>query len=530
MLFSRSSRPRSGSIAPALLRMLVWDRTQPRIALRRWLWLALAVGMALGGPAIAQDTQNKKPTHNLAQGKLPRQVLQTLQQAQVPPSALSVLITPLPNSQTSNTEPRHLSHQAQASVNPASVMKLFTTYAGLSLLGPDHVWRNRIYTDGPLREGVLQGNLIVRGSGDPKLVVERLQDLMTQVQAAGVREVRGDIVLDRNVFDVRERSEPFDDEPLRPYNVSPDGLLLNFKAVVYKFTPDGASGQVQVRFEPPLAGLSVTAQVPATQVPCSDWRRQLQADFSQPLQVRFAGSYPSRCGEREWPVAYPEPEAYAPRVIRALWLGTGGQLTGQVRYGTRSASARLLLEAPSLPLSDIIQDINKFSNNVMAQQLYLTLSSELGAPGRFEASRVRLSQWWRSGFAGQDEPVMDNGSGLSRHERSTAQALTALLQAAHSGTHAKPFVSSLSVAGMDGTTARLKDRNPQSPVIGNAWLKTGSLRDVASVAGYVQGQSGQRYTLVAVLNHPNAQQARAALDQLLEWTVRDTRSPKANTP
>ena len=125
---------------------------------------------------------------------------------------------------------------------------------------------------------------------------------------------------------------------------------------------------------------------------------------------------------------------------------------------------------------------------------------------------------------------MDNGSGLSRHERSTAQALTALLQAAHSGTHAKPFVSSLSVAGMDGTTARLRDRHPQSPVIGNAWLKTGSLRDVASVAGYVQGQSGQRYTLVAVLNHPNAQQARAALDQLLEWTVRDTRSPKANTP
>ena len=122
MLFSSSSRPRSGSIAPALLRLLVWDRTQPRIALRRWLWLALAVGMALDGPAIAQETQNKKPTHNLAQGKLPRQVLQTLQQAQVPTSALSVLITPLPNSQTSNTEPRHLSHQAQASVNPASVM------------------------------------------------------------------------------------------------------------------------------------------------------------------------------------------------------------------------------------------------------------------------------------------------------------------------------------------------------------------------------------------------------------------------
>jgi D-alanyl-D-alanine carboxypeptidase/D-alanyl-D-alanine-endopeptidase (penicillin-binding protein 4) len=216
--------------------------------------------------------------------------------------------------------------------------------------------------------------------------------------------------------------------------------------------------------------------------------------------------------------------------MHALWLGAGGQLTGQVRYGASPASAKLLLEAPSLALSEIIKDINKFSNNVMAQQLYLTLSSELGAPGRFEASRLRLSQWWRRGFTGHEEPVLENGSGLSRSERSTAQALTALLQAAHAGPHARHFIDSLAIAGVDGTAARLKDRSPQSPVIGNAWLKTGSLRDVASVAGYVQGQSGQRYTLVAVLHHPNAQQARAALDQLLDWTVRDTKPQRKPSP
>ena len=449
--------------------------------------------------------------------RLPPSVLKTLQQAQVPSSALSVVIAPL----SPRLSPR-LSHQAQTTTHPASVMKLFTTFAGLSLLGPDHVWHNRVYADGPVRDGVLQGNLILRGSGDPKLVVERLQDLLGQVVALGVREVRGDIVLDRSVFDVRQRNEPFDDEPLRPYNVGPDGLLLNFKAVIYKFSPDAASGQVQVRFEPPLKGLQILTQLPLSNGPCNDWRSQLKADFSQPLQVRFAGSYPARCGEREWPVAYPEPEQYAPRVVHAMWLGAGGQLTGQVRHGLRPASARLLLDAPSLPLSEVIKDINKFSNNVMAQQLYLSLSSEMGAPGRFEASGLRLSRWWRNAFAGQDEPVLDNGSGLSRTERSTANALTALLQAAHASPHAKAFAESLSVAGVDGTAARLKERNPQSPVIGNAWLKTGSLRDVASVAGYVQGQSGQRYTVVAILHHPNANQARAALDQLLDWTVRDS--------
>ena len=263
---------------------------------------------------------------------------------------------------------------------------------------------------------------------------------------------------------------------------------------------------------------------------CNDWRSQLQADFSQPLRVRFTGSYPERCGEQEWPVAFPDPEVYAPRVMQAMWSAAGGQLRGQVRYGHQPEAAKLLLEAPSLRLAEIIQDINKFSNNVMAQQLFLTLSSELGAPGRFEASRLRLSQWWRSHFAGIDEPLLDNGSGLSRDERTTASALNALLQKASAGPHAQVFMDSLSLAGVDGTTARLKDRQPQSPVIGKAWLKTGSLRDVASVAGYVQGQSGQRYSVVAILHHPNANQARAALDQILEWTVRDqNNTPSART-
>lgn len=473
---------------------------------------------------------------------LPQDVLNSLRKAQVPTSALSVLITPLPaqsvqdpaqantgaiyptqkRGQSARPPQPRLSHQAQAQVNPASLMKLFTTYAGLSLLGPEHVWRNRIYTDGPVRHGVLHGNLIVRGSGDPKLVLERLTDLIGQVHAAGVREVRGDIVLDRSVFALLTPSEPFDDEPLRPYNVSPDGLLLNFKAVIFKFTPDAASGLAQVQFEPPIAGLSVPSQVPMSRASCSNWRGQLRADFSQPLRVRFAGRYPQRCGEQEWPVAFPDPAQYAPRVIQAMWLGAGGRLQGQVRYGEKPASARLLIEAPSLTLAEIIQDINKFSNNVMAQQLFLSLSSQQGAPGRFAASHERLSQWWQAQFAGVDAPVLDNGSGLSRTERSSAQTLTALLQVAYNGPHAQPFIDSLSIAGVDGTAARIKQRNPQSPLIGQAWLKTGSLRDVVSVAGYVQGQSGQRYTVVAVLHHPNAPQAREALNQLLEWTWRDS--------
>ena len=169
------------------------------------LWLCLCAN-ALAQTGRVSAAEPAQPNGQ----RLPPVVLKALQQAQVPASALSVLIAPLPTQSnttatTTNTVqppslPPRLSHQAQTPTHPASVMKLFTTYAGLSLLGPDHVWHNRVYADGPVRDGVLQGNLILRGSGDPKLVLERLQDLLGQVVALGVREVRGEAL-----FDIEER-------------------------------------------------------------------------------------------------------------------------------------------------------------------------------------------------------------------------------------------------------------------------------------------------------------------------------------
>lgn len=479
----------------------------------RIFWNVLALSVGTLGVSFPSSATPEAP--------LPAAVRQALRQAQVPPSALSALVAPLPDHPGQPVKPRLATRELE-SVHPASVMKLFTTYAGLQLLGPNHLWRTRIYVDGPVHNGVLQGNLIVRGSGDPKLVVERLQALIAQVMESGVREVRGNILLDRSVFDVPLKQESFDGDTLRPYNVSPESLLVNFKSVIYTFTPDSASGRAAVRTEPPLAGLTVPADVPLRKGPCQDWRSDLKADFSQAQQTRFSGTYPASCGERQWPVAYPSPADYAARVFLAMWQQAGGQLTGEVRDGVTPPRARLLLEAPSLPLVDVIADINKYSNNVMAQQLFLTLSSELGAPGRFEASRLRLNQWWKEQFPQQSAPILDNGSGLSRTERSTAQSLTALLQRASQGAEARAFRDSLSVAGVDGTTARLKERKPNSPVIGKAWLKTGSLRDVVSIAGYVQGDSGQMYTVVAIINHPHAGQARPAIDQLLEWTANDS--------
>lgn len=457
---------------------------------------------------------------------IPPSVATAFQQAQVPLNAVSILITPLameaPNP-ASAQKPR-LSHRAHVQANPASVMKLITTSAGLSMLGPDFTWRNRIAIDAPVVEGVLKGNLYLKGSGDPKLVVERLQSLLQDVMNKGLRDIQGDIVLDGSVFDLPNRSPAsFDDEPLRPYNVAPQGLLLNFNALLFKFYPDSAQGIAKIEGEPPLANVQWPASVPLSSGPCQDWRMQLRADFSEAENIRFQGAYPASCGEQKWPVAYVQPHTFAPRMVQALWLQAGGKLKGQVRFSLTPHTAKLWHEAPSLPLSDIVADINKFSNNVMAQQLFLTLSSQQG-PGNFEASRQLVRQWWQQKLPAQDMPVLDNGSGLSRDERSSAAALNALLQWAALSNFSSAFQNSLAIAGVDGTVSRLKERWPNSVAIGRARLKSGSLRDVASLAGYVDGLSGRRYVFVALVNHPNANAARPALDKLLEWTVEDQKS------
>jgi serine-type D-Ala-D-Ala carboxypeptidase/endopeptidase (penicillin-binding protein 4) len=470
---------------------------------------------------------------------LPKEVLLKLGRAGVPASAVSVIVQALPAAsgaangvlQSASVEPI-LRHRAEVSVNPASVMKLITTYAALDQLGADFTWKNRIYIDGTLEAGVLQGNLILRGSGDPKLVLERIEELLKAVQAKGVRDIRGDILLDRRVFDVPDKNPAdFDNDPLRPYNVSPDGLLINFKALIFNFTPDVANKRVLVRTDPPISAISLPQEVAPSYAACSDgWRSGLRADFSSPDRVTFAGTYPLACGDRVWPVAFVAPRQYAARVIDAMWRKSGGLLSGQVRDDALPRTARLLHTGEALPLSDIIADVNKFSNNVMAQQVFLTLSNQLpnalgaalGAAGRtgsFAASQRNVAAWWKARLPDIAPPVIENGSGLSRKERSSAAAINALLQLAAASPNAQVFANSMGTAGVDGTVARMKDRNGNSAAIGQAQLKTGTLRDVTAIAGYANATNGQRYSLAAIINHPNAGAARPALDALVEWIV-----------
>ena len=454
---------------------------------------------------------------------LPPEVDALLARAQVPREAFAALVVDAAPALNGKSAPL-LSYRAGAAMNPASVMKLVTTYAALELLGPAYTWTTPVYADGLISNGVLQGNLIIQGRGDPKLVMERLWLLLRRVRGLGIKTIVGDIVLDRSAFAATAQTPgDFDGEALRPYNVLPDALLVNYKSVVMTFVPSPGSDVASVSFDPPLAGVSLQASVPlsagsngrASLADCGDYRAQLKADFADPARLAFNGSYPVACGERVWAIAYADPASYSQRAIAGLWQEMGGTLGGRVRDGVAAPDARPAFVMESPPLAEVIRDINKFSNNVMAQQLFLTLSLQRPGGASSDASREAVRRWWQARFGADDIPVLDNGSGLSRVERITPQALARMLQTAYVSGAMPELMASLPISGVDGTLRRGKSRVSQ----GWAHLKSGSLRDAAALAGYVHTPGGRRLVVVGIVNHANASAARPALDALVDWAV-----------
>src|SRR5207237_1591818 len=308
--------------------------------------------------------------------------------------------------------------------------------------------------------------------------------------------------------------------------VTPAALLVNFKSLRFTFIPQGDKG-VRVFAEPQLPGLEIVNQLRLGDGSCPDGNRAfrdlIQASFqSRPPRASFLGTYPLSCGERDLNIALHDPQDYVAAMIRQLWGEMGGTWSGSVRDGVVPPGARLVYVHESEPLGDIVRDINKFSNNVMARQLFLTLGAELGGPPARAAEAAQVIKQWAAKKIAAPELVLENGSGLSRLERISAQHMAALLAAAWRSPVMPEFISSLPLVATDGT---MRKRLRGERVAGNAHIKTGLLSDARAIAGYVLDRGGRRHAVVMIVNHPNAPQADAAIDALLEWVYDKPTAP-----
>lgn len=475
----------------------------PYLSMRRFVRpLAIAaLAIPLAFQAVA-ETVNQR---------LPASVAKALQANKIESNALSVVLLPL----NASAAPTFIN--ADISINPASTMKLVTTYAALELLGPNHQWKTEFYADGPIENGTLNGNLYLKGGGDPKLNMEKLWLLLRDLRANGVETVTGDLVLDRSHFlqpDLPEFDDDGNDQN-KPFLVSPDSLLVNLKAL--RFIARNNDGKVNVLVEPPIATVRIDNRIEALpKAKCPGWPdiRYNPIEEADGVRVVVTGKLPAGCSGQTY-LSLLDHQRYAAGAVRAIWQELGGSILGQDRVATVPDSARMIARAWSPDLVEIIRDINKYSNNTMAKQLFLSLGAEFrneADPDDAMAAQRVIRQWLAKKGLISPHLVIENGSGLSRDERISAREMASLLQAAWKSPFAAEFISSMPVAALDGT---MRKRLHNTGVAGKAHIKTGTLNNVRAIAGYSRDSDGNTWAVVAILNHPRPWGASSVLDQVL---------------
>ena len=467
--------------------------------------LALVLGACMLVPAHAAEPQ------------LPVAVQSALNVRDVPHDTLSVYVEDL------DTGEIVLRWQDDVPRNPASTIKLLTTLAALDILGPTFYWPTNVYALGEVRDGVLHGDLLLEGRGDPFLVTERAWQLLRQIRQAGIREIRGDLLLDDSYFDVADHDPAeFDRQPLRAYNVAPNALMMNFKVARFWFEPDHDTNRVRVWLDPALDNLAIDNRLSLAPGACRGYQRGITILANDAMDtISLTGKFPAGCKRYRMDRTALSHNAFVFGLFSHLWRESGGRISGSWENvpapAPAPADAEPLLEFESLPLADVITRINKHSNNVMARQLLYTLSAEvLGEPGTEAGGRKVIADWLADNGLELPSLAFDNGAGLSREARMSARDFGALLNFAWRQPSMPEFVASMSLSGLDGTLSR---RFRSGTLTGSAHLKTGSLDHVTAIAGFLQARSGRRFAVVALHNHTDIHRGPGdeVQEALLRW-------------
>lgn len=442
---------------------------------------------------------------------LPAEVKKAFDQEKVPMQNVGIMVKDI-NGKTI------LAVNANKAFAPASTMKLMTTGAALSILGPSFTWKTGAYVDGKIDDGDLEGNLYLQGSGDPQFVMEKLWLFLKTIRDKGIQTIDGNVVLDTHLFGVDDSHfVSFDDDPQNPYNAYPDAFLVNYKSLAIRLIPDVLNKKISVTVEPNIKAKVTAPQL--TEGVCGDWKKQLHATFAE-HKIQIDGSYPAACGEQIW-YMYPDQiptQTYFSWVFQAMWQELGGKLKGDVVSGTVPENATSFAEWVSPDLTEVIRSMNKFSNNVMARQILLTLiANTMSVPAKVTDGQQVISNWLAQQGISSDQLVVENGSGLSREARLTPTILSSVLVNMYQSPSMPEFMSSLPIIGVDGT---MRKRLVGTPVMGQGHIKTGYLDDARAIAGYVRARSGKYYIVVGFVNGSKARASKDGLDTLLEWVYR----------
>lgn len=448
------------------------------------------------------------------QRQLPFSVRQLLQKANINPATMSAFVL-----RVGDREPMMV-YNENIPRTPASVIKILTTYAGLGVLGKDYRWPTEIYMQGQLRNGTLNGNLIVKGYGAPDLDNTDVRQILKKVQQKGIRNFSGNLIFDNSYFEVA-KIDPgsFDGKPYETYNAQPDALMFNDRTS--EFVVKNVSGQAKVFSSTPAQNVKIANNIRSVNQRCRGNARSPTMSIARQGDdyiVNFSGNFSTRCGARTYKKAITDPASMLYSSIVNHWKhDVGGNINAKFVMGTKPASAQLIYRHLSQPLHTVIREVNKDSHNIMARQIMLSIAAKkLGAPANTQKGQQAINQWLRTAGLNFPELRIENGSGLSRWSKISSRHIGELLLHAYRSPNRQLLMSSLAVAGVDGT---MKKRLRNTPIQGRGFFKTGTLRDTRAIAGYVRGHDGHFYIVSILQNDQVARTSgKAAHDALIRWT------------
>lgn len=445
--------------------------------------------------------------------ELPAEIAAAMAASRLNPEGLSVYI------QAVSSPAPLLTFNEDVPRNPASVMKLVTTYAGLGTLGADYRWPVELYTNGTVNGDTLQGDLFLKGYGDPNFKEGDLHHLLDDLRATGIKKITGNLVIDNTYFSiVKHDTGEFDGKRYAAYNAQSDALIYN--EGLSEFVVRGSD----VLLPNPARNVQVENKLQAKNVACSGRYAYPKTGIQHKADsviIHFDGMISSRCGERRYAFVVTDPANMLYSTVSKIWTADmAGTIAGQdFVIAATPENAKLLAKVESEPVSEVLAMINKKSNNVMAQQLFLSIGGkQTGNGDTSEKAYQGIQQWFKSRGLDFPELVMENGSGLSRKGQISARHIAELLIDAYQHPEHDAFINSLPIMGVDGT---LKKRMKGSHVAGHAHLKTGTLNNAKALAGYVTADDGETYIVAILHNDPAVKyKARPIHDALIDWTAR----------
>lgn len=455
----------------------------------------------LATPILAASTTPPPPTTApVATTALPDAISRVARASRIPQDDFSLWVQPIGSSKPL------VGHNVDTPRNPASTMKLVTTFAALTDLGPTYTWKTRIHVPGGIASGGTVKDVWIRGGGDPYLVLEEYWKMLSALRDKGVRRIDGDLVIDTSAFALApEDPGAFDGQPDRVYNLAPHPLLVNFNSVRFVVSAQ-ADGKVGTAAFPALPNLSLINRLKPSPGRCVGYQYGVAFDLQDPThrnKAQFDGTFPLKCWQFEFARTALTPEAYAHGLFELYWQALGGESRGRMRTGVLpSQSKRALVEHTSRSLGEIIRLVNKFSNNVMTRHVELALGAErFGLPATIDKGHRAITEVLNESGIKTEGLVIANSAGLSRDSRISARQLAKILDVAWKSPFMPEYISSLALVGMDGT---MRSRLNGTSGAGRMHVKTGRLDHVSAIAGYVDAKSGQRLLVVLLLNTRNA--------------------------